>query len=170
VTDLHQWITQQLAGVERIARQAQDDVAALLASGDVRNRIAERHITLHSPEAVLRRCEADRRILDRHRMNPDATWLEATACYGCGSYGDMDLSNVDNLNDCPELLDLAYAHGITDEILASLDRPQLSPSPPPHPEGFIGMLRDAFDAALRPTTPMADVPPALRGPQWREDR
>ncbi|MFB6423673.1 hypothetical protein ACFCXC_18295 [Streptomyces microflavus] len=28
----------------------------------------------------------------------------------------------------------------------------------------------ALAAALRPHTPMADVPPALRGPRWQEER
>jgi hypothetical protein len=148
VTDLHGWITQQVAGVERIARQARDDVAALLASGDVRNRIAERHITLHSPDAVLRRCEADRRILARHRP-----WPGSDYCDSC----DQDLTT--RIHDCPELLDLAHAHGITDEILTSLDRPQ--PPPPPRPQR---------PSRIWPTTPITDVPPALRGPNWKADR
>lgn len=81
-------------------------------------------IVLHDPAAVLRRCEADRRILNRHRLNPDASWYRAAMCEGCGTYGEFDDPETENLNDCPELLDLAHAHGLTEEILAGLDRPQ----------------------------------------------
>lgn len=31
-------------------------------------------------------------------------------------------------------------------------------------------VRAAFTAALQPRTSMADVPPALRGPRWQEER
>ncbi|MFF0138516.1 hypothetical protein ACFYRN_19000, partial [Streptomyces sp. NPDC005227] len=87
------------------------------------------------PAVVLRRCEADRRILARHRLDPDAVWNQAAMCAGCGTYGEFDDPETDNLNDCPELLDLGYAHGLTDEILAGLDRPQLGERPEPRP-GF----------------------------------
>jgi hypothetical protein len=115
------------------------------------------HVARHDPDAVLRRCEADRRILARHNVDPaKATWSDATACAGCGTYGDCDWPVTDNLNDCPELLDLAHAYGITGEILAGLDRPQ-----PPEPKGA---------SRPRPRTPMVDVPPALRGPHWKAHR
>ena len=117
------------------------------------------HIELHDPAAVLRRCEADRRILARHRIDPNVTY--EPACEGCGTYGDMELSNVDNLNDCPELLDLAHAHGITPDILARLDQPQ-----PPEPKPATGRLGLADILATPPIT-TSDVPAALRGPRWK---
>ena len=40
------------------------------------------HIAHHDPAAVLRRCTADRRILARHRLNPDAYWADAAMCKG----------------------------------------------------------------------------------------
>jgi hypothetical protein len=91
VPTLHQWISQQVDERER------------------------------DPHADRRRCEADRRILARHRL---ADWPEPPACLGCGTYGEYDHPATDNLNDCPELLDLACAHGLTDRQLAELDRPQ----------------------------------------------
>jgi hypothetical protein len=112
----------------------------------------------HDPAVVLRRCEADRRILARHRE-----WAQSSYCEAC----DQDLTT--NVNDCPELLDLAHAHGLTDEILAGLDRPQ-SPEQPnrePHPEGPMGMLSDAFERALTPPITTSDVPEALRGHRWK---
>jgi hypothetical protein len=81
-------------------------------------------MAMHDPARVMRRCEADRRILARHRLNPDAYWAEAAMCDGCGTEGEMDYPRTENLNDCPELLDLGYAYGLTDEIPAGLDRPQ----------------------------------------------
>lgn len=133
--DLHAWITQQ---VDKAERSIEDDC-------------------IPSDEAapILRRCEADRRILARHRLDPNVTY--EPACEGCGTDGDMGLSNTDNLNDCPELLDLGYAHGLTDETLAGLDRPQ-----PPEPT-------PAQKRRLRLTVPIStsDVPEALRGPRWK---
>jgi hypothetical protein len=87
------------------------------------------HIVRHDPAAVLRRCAADRKILDRHNVDLSSAddRLYATACHGCGTYGDCDDPVTDNINDCPELLDLADGYGITPDQLAALDRPQ----PPP---------------------------------------
>lgn len=191
--DLHGWITQQINHVEATAGPATSgpwyaseyhydpdgDFTAQLGGspgaadiaghgyegGGVDTMHTARHIALHDPAAVLRRCEADRRVLARHRANPDAlSRLDTVACEGCGVYGDCDLPVTDNVNDCPELLDLAHAHGITDEILAGLDRPE----PPPrehHPAEWVAYtIRDA----LAPRTPMIDVPPPLRGPDWKD--
>jgi hypothetical protein len=133
--DLHAWITQQVDKAE----------AAALA------------LSLN-PVVVLRRCEADRRILARHTLDPDVTY--EPACKGCGTYGDQEMSNIDNLNDCLELLDLAHAHGITDAILAELDRPQ-PPEAKPINERYTN------GGILTPPITTADVPAALRGPHWK---
>lgn len=144
--DLHAWITHQVDAVER---SIDDDC-------------------IPSDEAVpiLRRCEADRRILARHRIDPAHAEdrLYATACHGCRTYGDCDDPNTENLNDCPELLDLAHAHGLTDEILAGLDRPQ-----PPEPKMRIHNARSLADVLQIATPPIttSDVPEALRGPRWK---
>lgn len=140
--DLHTWITQQVDAVER---SIEDDC-------------------IPSDEAapILRRCEADRRILARHHHNPDC--LAWAACKGCGN-DDWGLPNVDDLNDCPELLDLARAHGLTEEILAGLDRPQ-----PSDQEPVFGTRLGLSDIlATRPIT-TSDVPEALRGPRWKPGR
>jgi hypothetical protein len=136
--DLHTWITQQVDAVER---SIEDDC-------------------IPSDEAapILRRCEADRRILARHHRDPDC--LAWASCKGCGN-DDWGLPHVDNLNDCPELLDLAHAHGITPEILAGLDRPQL-PEPTPAQKR---RLRERARLIVPITT--SDVPEALRGPRWK---
>src|SRR5690606_22258896 len=80
--DLHAWITQQVDRTE-----------------------VEAHAVLVDPTPLLRRCEADRRILARHNVDPaqSDSWLFAAACHGCGTEGDCDDPVTDNLNDCPEL-------------------------------------------------------------------
>lgn len=134
--DLHTWITRQVDRVE-----------------------AEAHTILLDPAPLLRRCDADRRILARHTLDPDVPW--EPACKGCGTYSDMDLSTTDNLNECPELLDLAHAHGITEAELAALDRPQ-----PPERSARTNRLGLADILATPPVT-TSDVPAALRGPRWK---
>lgn len=187
--DLHAWITQQVdtveaavgAGLEgrRVAFQPDDGGPTItgavtsvtqtpegpqitLAQYDV-EPVDTEIVPIQPVIAVLRRCEADRRILARHTLDPAHAEdrLYATACHGCGTYGDCDDPNIDNLNDCPELLDLAHAHGITPEILAGLDRPQ-PPEPTPAQKR---RLRER----ARLTVPIAtsDVPEALRGPHWK---
>lgn len=156
--DLHAWITQQVDRVEQL--------------------LGENEWPLSQAEGVRLRCEADRRILARHRLDPDVTY--EPACEGCGTYGDLELSNVDNLNDCPELLDLAHAHGLTDEALAGLDRPQPPPRPerkasqrePLVPPDVTAAWADAtlsfwLTGTMRSRTAMKDVPEALRGPHWK---
>lgn len=136
--DLHAWITQQVAQVERL--------------------LGENEWPPSQVEGVRLRCEADRRILARHRLATEWTWQRDPACKGCGTEGDCDDPVVDNLNDCPELLDLAHAHGLTDEILVGLDQPQAPEPQPQKPRRLWGV-----------TAPLttSDVPEALRGPRWK---
>lgn len=125
--DLHGWITQQIDRVELVARRASADLGAVLNQIDYQDDAVtadEQHIMDHDPANVLRRCAADRKILERHHLTPRAIWYEAAKCEGCGTEGEMGYPVTENLNDCPELLDLADAHGLTPEILATLDRPQ----------------------------------------------
>lgn len=117
--------------------------------------------------AVLRRCEADRRVLARHRLPESGDWMYP-GCEGCGTTGEFDDIVTDNINECPELLDLAHAHGITDDELATLDSPQTTPRPPVPPGGQLCMdfYRALLDDADRP--PLArmtaeQVPASLRG-------
>ncbi|MFE0794773.1 hypothetical protein [Streptomyces mutabilis] len=146
--DLHAWITQQVDATE-----------------------AEGRAMLLDPTPLLRRCEADRRVLARHQFDPDEANSPryATACKGCERWGEFDYPNTENLNDCPELLDLAHAHGITPDILASLERPQ-PPELKPHAKIAhtpSGARRLAQLLGIAPFTPMSDVPAALRGPNWK---
>lgn len=199
--DLHSWITQQIDKTQRIAEAARGQGEGRwhhetgYHSGRVTDERGETvvydegapleeaaHIALHDPAMVLRRCEADRRILARHRLNPDAYWVEAAMCEGCGTEGEMGYPVTENLNDCPELLDLAYAHGLTDEVLAGLDRPQEGERPERTgpsliPDGLAEAMYERLYAMVlgaRPlapgkTTPstrelmqLSEVPPALR--------
>lgn len=175
--DLHGWITQQIDTVEAIARDAggkawhwehdygdmcndptcpygelaTDDTVLMQVHGyDVTEPWqGAAHIALHDPATVLRRCEADRRVLARHRLDPDAYWADAAMCEGCGTEGEMDYPVTENLNDCPELLDLAHAHGLTPGILAGLDRPQEGERPERTGPSLIpDALAEAFAAGM----------------------
>jgi hypothetical protein len=139
VTDLHAWITQQVDECER---------------------------PWPLPDGVRHRLEADRRILARHCLDPAKadSWMFAAACMGCGTEGTFEEPVAENINDCPELLDLAHAHGITDEILARLDRPQ-TPEPTPAQKR---RLRERARLIVPITT--SDVPEALRGHRWERKR
>ncbi|WP_435279301.1 DUF6221 family protein [Streptomyces sp. 1222.5] len=197
--DLHGWITQQIDHTEAIALDATpgpwhvtkydwpsdfdagigtslgevDVVGHGYEGGGVEHVRDACHIAAHDPAAVLRRCEADRRILARHTIDPDVHY--EPACKGCATYGDQELPYVDNLNDCRELLDLGYAHGLTPEILATLDQP-VAPTAPERPEPGPGFgMPDAIHQSvvsywlgtLQRSTPMREVPPGLRGPNWK---
>ena len=188
--DLHAWITQQVDRAEEQAlaelegRRAafkpnrggppivgtitasthQDETLSFtIAQYEVESR-DQAPAPMQSATASLRRCEADRRILARHNVVPDEAdhHLYATACHGCGTHGDCDDPEVENLNDCPELLDLAHAHGMTSEILSGLDRPQ-----PPEPKRRTGPRLGLTDILATLTITTSDVPAALRGPRWK---
>jgi hypothetical protein len=99
------------------------------------------HIIHNDPEAVLRRCAADRKILEHHA--PAGGSWDPYACEGCGSdseYGAL----VDHTNDCPTLQALAEGYGLTEEQRAELDRPEPErPEPGPGfqmPEAIIESL------------------------------
>lgn len=146
--DLHGWITQQIDRIEHEQRDGKN-------VPDEQGRY--HHTEFTCDPTVLRRCAADRKILARHRLNPDAYWAEAAMCEGCGTEGEMAYPRTENLNDCPELLDLAHAHGITPEILAGLDRPQEGERPDPV----------CFPISASTLMQMSEVPPSLRGPNWK---
>lgn len=191
--DLHAWITQQVDRLEETARAVEDRSAPWdgqwMADGNsavrtvnghvlfyrhgpapLKHGLAD-HVALNDPATVLRRCEADRRILARHRIDPAAAGTpRAAACDGCGVEWVRDYCEpaTDNLNDCPELLDLAHAHGIADEILAGLDRPQ--PSEPKLHAKVAHTPAGARNIVSRLATPpitTSDVPEVLRGPRWK---
>lgn len=181
--DLHGWLSQQIDETQRIAEAARGqgegrwrhdssypngyvyddgDQPVVYDEGAPFPEEAA-HIALHGPASVLRRCAADRRILARHRLDPDAYWAEAAMCHGCGTEGEEGYSRTENLNDCPELLDLAHAHGLTPEILASLDRPQEGERPAPSgpsllPDGLAQAMFGNLYAAFLGTRPVERRP------------
>jgi hypothetical protein len=141
--DLHGWITQQIDKVEASTHSATpgpwsadtDDDTVMAEAGTVarmwdyvRSGSAVQVqadmdlIIAHAdPAAVLRRCAADRKILDIHA--PAGGNWDPYACLGCGDdseYGAL----VEHTNDCETLLALAEGYGLTGEQRAALDRPE----------------------------------------------
>lgn len=179
--DLHTWITARVEAADAAARAslighsiafAPND-GSRIVSGTITNveqgpNGAEYTFTEYEPpsttpvpfeqaNAAMRRCEADRRILARHRL-AEWAWAHEAPCHGCGTAGDCDDPVTENLNDCPELLDLAHAHGITEQELAGLDRPQ-----PPERKSSGQRIGHWLTVPIQ----TSDVPAALRGPNWK---
>lgn len=171
--DLHEWITQQVAQVESLALAAppapwryDPDEEQILAADDIQVaevfalsnrqlRATGDHIARHDPTAVLRRCAADRKILKEHA--PAGGSYEPYACQGCGSDSEWG-ALVEHTNDCPTLQALGEGYGLTDELLAQLDRPE----PPREPvKPFSEALDDAFNQLLD-STPATDAPATFR--------
>lgn len=171
--DLHSWITQKIDATEHAARTcppsplpvetgASDYAATEIRDGAGQVRATGLFVT---SDTVLRRCAADRKLLEIHGYHGGT--YDVLACTGCGS-DDMGYL-VDHVNDCETLLALAEGYGITADELAQLDRPEMQ-----RPVNLYKSYADQMDAycrrldhLLRPTNPAAAVPAALRGPNWK---
>jgi hypothetical protein len=97
------------------------------------------HIVANDPHAVLRRCAADRKILEVHA--PRGGDWDPYACLGCGSDSEYGVL-VDHTNDCETLLALAEGYGLTDEQRAELDRPE--PERPDYPGKTGNLIHDSI--------------------------
>ncbi|WP_405611279.1 DUF6221 family protein [Streptomyces sp. NBC_01508] len=178
--DLHTWITEQVARVERAANNHQQpspnweydpcvrEIRDLTNSGTVANVYrggTGEHIALHDPAAVLRRCEADRKILEEHKPRQDS-WYDHYACEGCGYDGAYcSEPNTQHVNDCPTLLALAEGYGLTQEQRATLARPEAERAKPSPGPGMPDVLAQQM---IR--IGLATVPAGLRGPNWKPRR
>lgn len=68
------------------------------------------HIARHDPAGVLRRVAAGRRVLARHKAAGPSryrTTREELNCEGCGWEGEHGDPVTENIDNCPELRDLA---------------------------------------------------------------
>jgi hypothetical protein len=71
-----------------------------------------RFIARHDPARVLAEVAAKRRVLVRHRpaTGEEPGWfVYAGACLGCGREGEFADPRTRDINDCPELRDMASA-------------------------------------------------------------
>lgn len=141
------------------AARDDDQAVALVQTGRNEHLL----IALNDPAAVMRRCAADRKILEHHAPVGNGC-PSHYACYGCGYDGGGDLSEWETLhvNDCPTLQAIAEGYGITAEELATLDRPEPER---PKPTSTWGIPGWPYGLLLRTT--LADVPSSLRGPNWK---
>lgn len=67
------------------------------------------HITLNDPRSVLRRCAADRKLIELHGPVDE----HDLGCKGCG-FSNQEESMVDDYEDCPVLRALAEGYGWTE--------------------------------------------------------
>lgn len=144
VVDLHAWITQQIKQVDRL--------------------LNENEWPPSQAEGVRLRCESDRRILAIHQAVSDG--YSQPACDGCGTAGICDDPVTENINDCPILLAIGHALGLTPEILATLHRPQAPERPRTEPSALGGAAAEVWGDQILAS--LRDVPAALRGPNWKE--
>lgn len=163
--DLYDWTVQQITAVENMVRAAEkehgrDWTAQWIQSGDhfeitghlgllVADQVqpgAAGLITQHDPQAVLRRCAADRKLLTLH--GPRGGDWQPYVCEGCGTAGICQDWVTEHSNDCPVLLAVAEGYGLTEEILAGLDRPQWTPPPPTGASALGKAVAELWGAAL----------------------
>ncbi|MFE2324632.1 DUF6221 family protein [Streptomyces sp. NPDC059385] len=179
--DLRDWILQQIEAAEKAARFAgdwgtswhYDDWSMRIRTSDGDEMPGEvvasafyayaKHIVGNDPATILRRCAADRKILDIHSYAGGI--CEPYACAGCG-HDDMGYL-VDHCNDCETLQALAEGYGLTDDERAQLDRPE-RPKPEPGTRPAWDVIGKSIDDLLRPIMPTSAVPAALRGPNWKD--
>lgn len=91
-----------------------DDIVIYDEGGHTSDQAA--HIVRHAPAAVLRRCEADRRILTRHKPVAEYPAPHPPSCDAClqPGYIGVEYSADWAAQDwpCPEIRDLAHVYGI----------------------------------------------------------
>lgn len=125
--DLYGWILERITATERSVRDQSDAMWQVHLGAD------------SAAQVVFRRCAADRRLLEIHKprgvdwSTEDREWGgNPHVCEGCGQEGICQDWVTGHANDCPVLLAVAEGYGLTEEILAGLDRPAWEP---PRPEG-----------------------------------
>jgi hypothetical protein len=148
VRDLHGWITRQIDTADQHARDGRpvlDDEGRYLHT---------EHLPAPQQAAVLRRCTADRKILELH----------GGRCHSCPAKDENgyldEWTEFDYGDFCPVVQLLAEGYGLTPEISATLDWPE-----PERPEPRVTDLNAIM--RLLSAQPTSSVPVALRGPNWR---
>ncbi|QQM45219.1 DUF6221 family protein [Streptomyces liliifuscus] len=102
MTDLHDWITQQVEQRQREAREGR-----LLL--DEEGRYLQ-HAPVDDPAAALRRCDADRRVLARHTPHSSGSTNCVVRCQR--AHHGLQVCNHDGHHwPCDDITDLATAHG-----------------------------------------------------------
>jgi hypothetical protein len=167
VPDLYDWTREQITRIENTVRAADkehgrtwtakrdprsdsfqiiDGRGALVADALLAG--AAGLIALQAPEVVVGRCLADRKLLKVHK--PRGGEWDPYVCEGCGQAGYCQDWVTEHANDCPVLLAVAEGYGLTEEILAGLDRPEWKPPKRPDQSMMPRALQEAYgDAILR---------------------
>ncbi len=91
-------------------RWGQPEYIAAFVAQDPLADACRNHIVRHDPARVLREVEAKRRIMARHRVGDPAYGWPPRSCEGCGEVGEICEPRVKDIDQCPELRDLASAY------------------------------------------------------------
>lgn len=132
--DLYGWIVERLVAMERQVRDQESTMWQIYLGGD------------SLAQVVFRRCAADRKLLEVHK--PRGGEWDPYVCEGCGQAGYCQDWVTENANDCPVLLAVAEGYGLTEEILAGLDRPEWKPPRPTVPSVLGKAAEQLWKAAL----------------------
>jgi hypothetical protein len=74
-------------------------------------RASAEHTARHDPARVLREVAAKRRVLERHSLTPaQRDYPDLNACEGCGSAGYGYGYRTSDIEECPELRDMAAVY------------------------------------------------------------
>ncbi|WP_435606668.1 DUF6221 family protein [Streptomyces ardesiacus] len=94
-----------------LLRRGDESKASTELDADLAN-----HIALHDPASVLRRCAADRKLLDLHRpQQTGAGFPDVQECRTCSSDSLGDGYQYLMPAPCPSLLALAEGYGWTED-------------------------------------------------------
>jgi Family of unknown function (DUF6221) len=116
-TTLHAWIAARVETAEAEARTA--DAAFVYLDTDEQDA-AGHYQHAGSPQAILRRCAADRQILDEHDdVNDGDCGTCVDGHWGYPTHG----GSTPQRHPCRTLRLVAQTHGITDEELTALGIP-----------------------------------------------
>lgn len=107
MTDLRDFIAARLEEDRALAQAAIDDIYGEDdCFFDTSNAHICDHYLHHQPSRVLREVAAKRRVMERHCLYDGIGSKYTDYCEGCPSGDDSGYPEVE-LNDCPELRDLA---------------------------------------------------------------
>jgi hypothetical protein len=116
--NLREFVLKRLDADERTAHEAAEAIGnGEWGSGPLEVRSARLtlvahtvvpdHIARHDPARVLRAVKGARNIASRHTNDPTSRY-DALACIGCPTNETDGGYTIDNIDECPELQDLAW--------------------------------------------------------------
>lgn len=131
MSELVDFLRARIAEDERIAAEAEhlvdrdawlDILEQALGDGrEAAKRAATHHMVTFRPSRILREIDTKRRIMARHKpVGPDRLRRvrDELNCEGCGWEGELGDPVTEDIDECPELRDLASVYADHDDYRA----------------------------------------------------